>query len=193
MLTLTLDTNCLVALEENRPAASGVRALLEQHDAGLAQVRFAATTAAERRRDGEYLPNFGFFQARLKAAGLDHLELVKPVAILGLTYSDWCVVAGDHDHVELRRIHDVLFSSPYDYGQAVPADIDEVDRQKAEHKWRNRRLDGLGLHCHIRSGGDAYVTSDENFVKATKQAPLAALGAKLIFSPEEAAAYGLHT
>lgn len=145
---------------------------MDEHAAGVAKVGLAATTAAERQRDGKYLPNFGVFQARLKAAGLDHLELLKPVAVFDLTYFDWCVFAGDDDDAELRRIRDVLFSSPYDYDQAVPSDIDAADREKAEHKWRNRRLDGLGLHCHIRSGGDAYVTSDENFVKATKRPPL---------------------
>jgi hypothetical protein len=49
MLKLTLDTNCIVALDENRePAANSLRRLLAAHAAGTAQLRLVANSASER-------------------------------------------------------------------------------------------------------------------------------------------------
>jgi hypothetical protein len=60
----------------------------------------------------------------------------------------------------------VLFTSPYDYSQAVEPFPQGPEREKAYAKWRNRFLDALGLHTHIRHSGDVFVTSDVNFTKA---------------------------
>ncbi|MFD9692317.1 hypothetical protein ACFWXO_41890 [Kitasatospora sp. NPDC059088] len=190
MLSFTLDTNCLIALEEDRPEASGVRALLHRHDRGSATVRLAATTAAESLRDGTAPPNFEIFQARLRAVGLDHLGILKPIAIFDLAYFDWAVSAQDSDDAELRRIHQVLFPSfAFEYDRAVPESLTGDQRAKAERKWRNYRLDGLGLHTHVRAGADVYVTSDRNFFKQAKKSQLAQLGAPVILPPGEAETY----
>ncbi|WP_405577119.1 hypothetical protein [Streptomyces sp. NBC_01190] len=190
MLAFTLDTNCLIALEEDRlDTAPGVRALLARHHAGELVVRIVATTAAERQLDGTYLPNFGAFLSRLAAVGLDHLPILKPPAAFDLTYSDWCVFAGDDDEEEGRRIHQALFVSPYDYGEAVPSDLQGEDRSRAEHKWRNRRLDGLGLQTHIHARADVFVTSDKAFFKDRTRQALSALGAGTILTPAQAGRY----
>ncbi|MFJ2191608.1 hypothetical protein ACIOJE_27365 [Kitasatospora sp. NPDC087861] len=190
MLSFTLDTNCLIALEEGRPAASGVLALLDRHTRGSATVRLAATTAAESQRDGTAPPSFEIFQSRLRAVGLSCLSILKPVAIFDLVYFDWAEWPEESSDAELRRIHQVLFPSfAFEYDRAVPESLTEEQKDKAERKWRNYRLDGLGLHTHIRAGADVYVTSDRNFFKQAKKAQLAQLGAPVILPPDEAESY----
>ncbi|MCP2314297.1 hypothetical protein [Kitasatospora paracochleata] len=179
----------MIDIEENRPAAASVQTLIERHDAGIAIVRLAATTAAENQPDGS-APRIAAFQRRVVAAGLDHLEILKPVVIwdYNFTYWDWAVWGNESTGTELEAIHNVLFpDAPFDHDQAVPDGLPNADR--AERKWRNQRLDGLGLHTHIQAGADVYVTSDQNFFKETKKSPLAALGAHMIMPPHEAVAY----
>ncbi|MEU5958818.1 hypothetical protein [Streptomyces sp. NPDC047525] len=188
MLSFTLDTNCLVALEEQRDSAPGIRALLSRHADGTAIVQIAATTAAENQVDGETLTDFAVFQNRLQLAGMGHLPILKPVLTWDFAYWDWGVWPDDSTDDELRKIHEVLFPAlPYDF--TPDASMSAEGQAKAKRKWRNYRLDGLGLHTHIQAGGDVYVTSDRNFMKVTKKDPLAQLGAVIILGPTEANAY----
>jgi len=54
----TLDTNCLIAIDEGRPAATAVRALADAHLAGTAHVAVVAMSASEKQQHGSYLRNF---------------------------------------------------------------------------------------------------------------------------------------
>ncbi|MEU7058531.1 hypothetical protein [Streptomyces sp. NPDC046197] len=192
MLTFTLDTNCLIALEEQRPDAPAVEALVTRHRAGTAAVRVVATAAAENQQDGTVLDNFAGFQERLARMGLADLEILRPVCVVDLSYLDWCVFAHDEAENEGRELHAVLFpTASFDYKDAVPEELDDLSRAQAERKWRNRQLDVLVLQTHILARGDVFVTSDKNFRKPSKQARLTALGAPLILAPADAALYGV--
>ncbi|UXN73192.1 hypothetical protein N8D56_19795 [Devosia sp. A8/3-2] len=46
MLTFTLDTNCIIDLEEGRPQAASVRALADAHAMGAAEVALAKKASA---------------------------------------------------------------------------------------------------------------------------------------------------
>ncbi|MCU7822634.1 hypothetical protein [Kitasatospora sp. DSM 101779] len=190
MPTFTLDTNCLIALEERRHEAAAVNELVARHRAGASLVRVVATTAAENQRDGTVLDNFAGFQERLHKLGLEDLEILRPVCVLDLSYLDWCVLAHDEAEAEARNLHSVLFpTAPFDYVDAVPLGLDGQAREQAERKWRNQQLDVMVLHTHIMARADVFVTSDKNFRKTSKQARLAALGASLILTPSDAASY----
>jgi hypothetical protein len=190
MLSFTLDTNCLIAVEEERSEAQAVRDLVARQHAGLATVRLVATMAAETQRDGTVLDNFSHFQRRIDRLGLGGLEILAPVAVFDLTYLDWCVFAHDEAEAESRRLHEVLFPTfPFDYLDAVPERLDEAARGLAERKWRNRQLDVLVLHTHVMAKADVFVTNDKNFRKQGKRPRLAELGARVILSPTEAATY----
>lgn len=189
MLKLTLDTNCIVALDERRePAADCLDSLLALHEAGKVNLRLVATSASERQQHGPYLENFSFFQDRLSSLGLEHLEVLLPVMTLDVSYLDHAVLAGEDDITLLQRIHAVLFpDQPYELQEALDRAGPGADRLAVEHKWRNRSLDVQGLWCHIRCGGDIFVTSDRNFIK--KRNRLATLGASLVLTPREAEAH----
>jgi hypothetical protein len=191
MLKLTLDTNCIVALDENRePAANSLRRLLAAHTAGTAQLRLVANSASERQRTGPYLENFSQFQQRLADLHLDHLEILRPPATLDVAYLDQMVLLGDDELLLLERIHTALFPThPFKLQNAINAAPPGSDPEAIERKWRNRRLDAEAMWCHIHYEGDVFVTTDDNFFKETKKPQLAALGAPLIFTPSQAEAH----
>ncbi len=47
MLTFTLDTNCIIAVEDERPEAEHIRKLAEAHSQGVADVSLVAMSASE--------------------------------------------------------------------------------------------------------------------------------------------------
>jgi hypothetical protein len=193
MLTFTLDTNCLIAVEQQRLSeAPAVEQLVRRHRAGEVVVRLVATTAAENQLDGTMASNFSYFQQRMRGLGLDDLEILRPVCCLDLSYSDWCVIGHDTTAQEVEQLHTILFpTAQFSYQEAVPYDLDDQARAAAERKWRNRQLDVLILHTHIQARGDVFVTSDANYRKLGKAARLAALGARTVLAPADAAIYGL--
>ncbi|MCP2310859.1 hypothetical protein [Kitasatospora paracochleata] len=83
----------MIDIEENRPAAASVQTLIERHDAGIAIVRLAATTAAEEPSRTGLHRGSRLSSGGLWPAGLDHLEILKPVVIwdYNFTYWDWAV------------------------------------------------------------------------------------------------------
>ena len=75
--TFTLDTNCLIAVANNEPAAGAVRALADAHTAGRADVAVVAMSASEKQQGGHYIRNFAVFRDRLVSLGLGHLNVTE--------------------------------------------------------------------------------------------------------------------
>jgi hypothetical protein len=186
VLRLTLDTNCLIALDENRePDATCLRLLLVKHAAGRVHLQLVATSASERQLTGPYLDNFSKFRERLETLGLGHLPLLLPIAVADVSYLDWCILADEDDVRLLDDIYRTLFpGQPLSLQDALSQASKEADLRAVEHKWRNRELDVHALWCHLHYGGDAFVTSDKNFHK--KQGQLARFGSPLILTPCQA-------
>lgn len=185
-MRFTLDTNCLIDVEDERPSAPFVRELVSLHGQNGINVAVSAIGASERQRAGGYAQNFSEFQAKLKAIGFDALELLPSLAYMDLCYFDHCVMADGGDTLE-QEIHRVLFPNIefmwIDYARARSLHVDTLDKN-----WRNAKCDVLGLWCHIKHGGGVFVTSDGNFHAAMKQDKLRALGAGTIALPERALA-----
>ena len=80
MLKSTLDSNCVIAVEEGRPEAAAVRQLAEAHRRCEADVAIAAIMASEKQRAGGLLEDFWVFQERLLTLDLDHRGLVLPMS-----------------------------------------------------------------------------------------------------------------
>lgn len=185
-MRFTLDTNCIIDVEDGRPSATFVRELVGLHGKNGINVAVSAIGASERQRTGGYAQNFAEFQAKLKTAGFDALELLPPLAYMDICYWDHCVMADENDPLE-RQIHEVLFPNIEfmwaDYAKARGLPADALDKT-----WRNTKCDVLALWCHIRHGGGVFVTSDENFHAETKREKLRALGAGTIALPQDALA-----
>lgn len=189
MLRLTLDTNCIVDIDENRePRAGCVRSLLAMHDAGKISLQLVATTASERQRTGPYLANFTQFQARLQRLGLGSLDLLKPIFVLDVSYFDWAILAGPDDITLLERIHSVLFPGhKYDLQDALATPEGQANPEKVEHNHRRRLLDVHAFWCHLHYGGDVFVTSDDDFLRPYGRGDLAQFGVSAVLSPCDAA------
>ena len=186
-MNVTFDTNCLIDLEEDRPAAEHLRRIVELAAGGRVNLRTVAISASERKPDGTYADNFSEFLAKLTNVGLQDFETLLPPLYFGVTYWGHAVWGSDETVGQAHRIHEILFpDSPFDYTEygadfGIDPEANDVDR-----KWKNRLCDTLALWAHLHSDGGVFVTSDENFHKQTKRNALAGLGTEVL-RPDEAA------
>jgi hypothetical protein len=189
-MKVTLDQNCLIALENNENQALYIKELVAMHDKKQISVSVVGIGASERLKGGTYATNFNDFKIRIATIGLAHLEILQPIGYWDITFWDWCIYADDQ-MIELeRKIHEVLFPNiEFDYAlfcqrQGLNPDSKEIDR-----RWRNAKCDVLTILSHIAYSGDIFVTADiPAFLRETKKARLIALGAGDLLTPSEAVA-----
>lgn len=188
MLSFTLDTNCVIALDEGRPEASAIRALADAHAAETATVGLVAISASERQRDGEPLENFALFQERIASLGLAHLDLLQPMCYWDVTFWDASLWV-EPDMLELEtKIQSILFPNiavswpEYCQGLGLDPQTNTNDR-----KWKNAKCDVQAFWCHAFRHRDIFVTTDGNFHAASRKARLIALAGGRIELPEAAA------
>jgi hypothetical protein len=183
MTTFTLDTNCIIALDEQRSEASAIRALSEAHRAGSAHVALVGISASERQQGDGHIENFATFQARLAGLGIGHLHLLRPMAYCDITFCDWCVFT-DESMVHLeRQIHTILFPNiEFDWTDYCHArGLDPA--AGIDHTWRNAKCDVQMIWTHMHHKREVFVTRDGNFHKPPNKAGLIALGVNRIECP----------
>lgn len=188
MLRLTLDTNCLIDLEQHSAQALFLNEIVTAHHRGSIKLCVVAISASERLKDGKFAENFSAFENKLAELNLSSSKVLIPLFYWDITFWDHCL-CGDNDSLELQ-IHEILFPNlPFlwaDYCDATGVNTNAIT---SDRKWRNAKCDVLALWSHIHYKADAFVTSDLNFHKVTKRPHLIALGAKEIFTPEQAATF----
>ena len=108
MISFTLDTNCLIDLEEGRAGAEAVREWVEAHLNGSADVAVTTVTASERQKDGGFLESYADFQDRLVGLGLSNLTQVQPIAHWNISFYDHGYVADQRMVDSEAAIHAVL-------------------------------------------------------------------------------------
>lgn len=111
MVRYSLDTNCIISIEESRPEAAALKALVERHRQGTVIVQVTAIAATERQRSGTSLEHFDDFRTRLASLGLAKAVFLRPPMYVGLCFVDYCIIHGDEFLSQERAIHEVLFSS----------------------------------------------------------------------------------
>lgn len=160
-MKLTLDHNCLIALEKNESEAPYIKKLIVMHDDKKIIIRVVGIGASERLPGGSYATNFDEFKNRFAAIGLGNVEILAPIAYAGITFVERSLSA-DEAMVELeRRIQEVLFPR-IDFTYETQNDDDEDMRR------RKAKCDVLALWSHITYDGDIFVTSDRNFLTKCK-------------------------
>jgi hypothetical protein len=186
--SFTLDTTCLIDIDEGRPGAAAIRKLADAHSLGKADVAVVAMSASEKQRGGRYIQNFIDVRDRLVSLGLAHLRIIEPMGYFDITFWDYCLRTDDLMIALERQIHEILFPnfefSWHDYCRTNG--IDPVPTFPSD-TWRNRKCDVQAMWSHIHAKRDVFVTSDNNFHRAEKKAALIALGAKQIEYPDSAA------
>jgi len=170
-LRVTLDTNCLIDLEDRTGQAPAIWELIKLHRAADIRLFVSAIPAADHLADKAMSEDYGQFEHRLKALRIDDLPSVLPTGRNEMAF--WgAAVYGNHRDDLLEKIHHIVYST--------------VDTLFLTARSRTIPCDTDGLAAHIRSGHDIFVTSNQHFRKTARRQALVALGAKNILTPEEA-------
>jgi len=173
----TLDTNCLIDLDEKRQGHENVKYLIEKCRREQIDVAVLGISASEKRKDGSHPETFDAFKERLLALSIGHLTILKPIGFWDITYWDNCLCSNEEMAAVHEQIMDILFSgSPY---REIRPESD--DRHQAQHL--NRVCDAQAIWAHIWNKRDVFVTSDGNFHKDSKKSKLIEMGAGKIVRP----------
>lgn len=158
----TIDTNCIIGLDEERDYAQGIRELIAMHEAGQIVLRVVGVSASEKQPNGLMAPNFSLFKERLKRLGLGNAVILMPPAYLDITYLDNCYFATQNGTILEAEIHNVLWPNlPFQFHQfEVGAD---KSKENWKWKWLNPKCDTLAYMAHVQAGSGLFVTNDRVF------------------------------
>jgi len=180
-ISLTLDTNCIYELE-SPASAEYLQRMRKLTQRKVITLRFPAIAASERQRTAGRLPNFRIFRERMENLDLGDIELLRPLAYVGMHYVGWAIIVGPENRKVEQRIHEILFPQ-IAFEASEHCARDDV---RGRVQWRNAKCDVLAMWCHVKYAGDIFVTQDRNFLKQSKKPRLEALGARTIASLEQA-------
>jgi hypothetical protein len=189
MTSFTLDTNCLIDVDDDRPAKPFVLALLAAAKARTADVAMVASSASERQPGGGHLANIGEFQQRMEDLGFGHLVLLQPIGRWDLSFYDHCIYASPEQSAREELIFRTLFPNTEPswvaYAQGKGLSEDDLTSRGA-WDWRNRLCDVQAFWTHHEYKRDVFVTSDQNFSDRILKVP--DFGSARILTPQQAAA-----
>lgn len=197
MLSFSLDTNCILALDDVRAnpessrldEAQGVLKLVTAHERLRAQVAVVAISASERQKNTAYLESFSVFQQRLELLGLAGLELLYPMAYWDITFIDASLWSDDAMQMLEQSIHEILFPGmPYLWQDYCALKGLNASSAPLDMKWKNAKCDVQAFWCHAWRQRDVFVTSDRNFHAPSKKQKLLDLVGGYIESPPSAVA-----
>jgi hypothetical protein len=166
VITFTLDTNCLIDVEDNRPARDSILRLIAAADRGFADVAMVASSAAERQPGGGYLKTLTAFKDRMQQLGFDSVKMLMPIARWDLSFWDYGILPSEAQMQRERLIFETLFpDTPYSWQEyAAATGIERLDEPSA-FKWRNRLCDAQAFWAHDDNQRHVFVTSDARFEK----------------------------
>jgi len=167
MLKFTLDTNCLIDVEENRPQGSDVKTLVDAALKDQISLALVASSASEKQKSGDFLISFDTFDKRRAKLGFGEFEILLSIARWDATFWDKGLWANENMIKREKSIFDTLFPNDY-YTWAdcsKNAGISLEDKSSSIYKkWRNKLLDAQAFWAHEHNNRDVFVTSDTNFV-----------------------------
>lgn len=166
MLKLTLDTNCIIDVDERRDGFESVFALAHAHIEGRVDLALVCTGAHERQKDGGYLQSFSLFTSRLEALGFPALPVLPSILYLDISFWDHGLLADEEMKAREQRIFNVMFPSvePHWPSYAAKKGISQHDRSSRHfHRWKNRLCDVQAFWAHDYAKRDIFVTRDIEF------------------------------
>lgn len=176
-MKLTLDHNVVIDLASHSPNVADLRQAIadDSHQGFVVEMG-----ASEMRERGITPDRYDLFEALLADAGIAHLPRLAPMLYWDVSFWDRAVWSGESMRKLANDIEAVLF------GRSQPIDIrGEPAGSPVRAAWLNRLCDVQSMWCHIHYGNNVFVSSDRNFLKATKLPRLLALGAGAVCRPED--------
>ena len=146
-MNITLDTNCIIALEENRPDARYLRRIVQRATEQQLRLRVAGISASERQPDGKYSESFFDFQTKIAEIGLKKdVEILLPPLIWGVTFLDESFYGTEQVNEEAKRIHEILFpTSPFEHEDYCRHFGLDPAARDSDRRWLNRAIDTWAL------------------------------------------------
>ena len=190
-MKLTLDWNCIIEVEENRPQADCVNALIDGHRQGHFEVALLAASASENSKSKLFPGNASLFKDRVAALGWQDLHLVPMPGIMGLSYWGFSYYVGDGEKFEqdVNALWQVIAPKVARSPSAhLPEGADLNDgaiQSEALSKWRNTWCDVISAYSHIHARRDIFVTNNTRDFQRNAEL-LSCLGMKHIYTPIEA-------
>jgi hypothetical protein len=179
MKKITLDTNCLIDVEEKRKGYKDILKIYDLHRGNKIKLGVVAVMSADKKIDGRPINNFSQFKKWVKKIGLKNIEIISTLAYNNNKmsfYNSGFLYSGPELKKLERRIHKILFPElPFERPQS----------NLEIKKWRGKKIDVLMMWGHIWNKRDYFITRDKNFLKNHKKKALIKLGAKNILTPEE--------
>lgn len=166
MIKITLDTNCLIDLDEERENAQHVRCITSAAAHGVVDIAVTVSSASERQKDGQFLENIEHFRARMARLGLGGVPLLPSILRYNIGFWEnglWCDNAMAQREAE---IYTKLFpSSPVEWKDYAAARGVSPEEQtgNAYLRWRNQILDAQAFWAHEHHRRDIFTTSDRRF------------------------------
>lgn len=158
----TLDTNCIIALEEERDYAGAIRNLISMHEAGQINLRVVGISASEKQPNGKMAPTFSLFKDRLTSLGLGNVGILIPPAYTDISYIENCYLAAQNGELLEAEIHFVLWPNLkfkfFQYEQVA-----DKTNPNWKWKWINRKCDTLAFLSHVMAGSGLFVSNDKVF------------------------------
>lgn len=151
---LTLDTNCIIDLEENRPNSEHVRQLVSAWKSGRVELAVAAVSASENQKDGVANRSFAAFENKLSNVGLTAVHHLLPLAFWDLSYWDHALSSDSEMEKLESEIRGVLFPG---------ISVTPPTKPEENSQWRNQLCDVLVVWSCIHHQWGALVTGDRNF------------------------------
>ena len=192
-MKLTLDWNCVIEVEEDRPQAAYVTDLINSHRNGQFEVALLAASASENTKSKRFPGNAGIFLERVSALGWEDLPLVRMPCVWGLSYWNFCYYVGDGEKFE-RSMNALWYviapNIPRKPSEHLPPGmgmLDDTIQSEQLRKWRNTWCDVISAYSHIQEGRDIFVTNNtKDFQKNFEK--LSELGMNHISTPAETVA-----
>jgi hypothetical protein len=166
---VTIETNAIIALENDEPMARYISELIKMNKLGRINLRLGAISASENLSTGEKYLNFSEFVERIAKVGLSDVEILKPVGYFDITYYGMCVYQGEETKKLEKAIQNIIHSNYEvefkDHCEKYGVPKSDLETYK---KWLNAKCDVLAMWCHIWYKGDLFVSWDEHFLEPKK-------------------------
>jgi hypothetical protein len=169
LVSFTLDTNCIIDIDEKRASAPSTMQLVQAYRNGQADVALVSVSASERQQGDKYLENYSDFVERLKSLGLSDLPVLPTIAYWNIGFYGVGLYGGNPAMVRREReIQSILFPGiefewPV-YASKAGLQVNDLSNPGAR-RWRNAFCDRQMFWAHDHNNRDYFATRDGNFLR----------------------------
>jgi len=170
MKEVVFDTNLVIDVEKKRKGYKDVLDLLKLEKQNKLKIHIPVIIASEKTINTNKITNFKQFREYMKNLGFKNTELLKPICYFGISFWNYCILAGDEIVKLAKEIHEVLFDNiEFDHSEYCKKRGGIEYSKGIQKKWKNAIIDTLILWSAIYYDKKILVTRDDNFHRHKKE------------------------